>query len=96
MTRLHLTLLGSPVISIDGVPFNSRVDKAVALVALLALQGPTLHRDTLIAHLWTGSEASKTHAAFRTAIWRLKETVLSPGWISSVNLSPSTRIIPFG
>jgi predicted ATPase/DNA-binding SARP family transcriptional activator len=80
MTRLQLTLLGSPVILVDGVPFNSRVDKAVALVALLALQGPTLHRDTLIAHLWTGSESSKTRAAFRTAIWRLKETVLSP-WL---------------
>lgn len=78
ITRLHLTLLGSPAILVDGVPFNSRVDKAVALVALLALQGPTLHRDTLIAHLWTGSESSKTHAAFRTAIWRLKETALSP------------------
>jgi predicted ATPase/DNA-binding SARP family transcriptional activator len=80
MTRLDLTLFGPPTISIDGVPLNSRVDKAVALVALLALQGPTMHRDALIANLWTGSDNSKAHAALRTAIWRLKQSRLSP-WL---------------
>ena len=95
MCPLQLTLLGSPVISIDGVPFNSRVDKAVALVALLALQGPTLHRDTLIAHLWTGSETNKSRTAFRTIIWRLKSTPLSP-WLEiereSVTLNTDSSI----
>jgi DNA-binding SARP family transcriptional activator len=80
MTRLELTLFGSPLISIDGIPINSRIDKGIALVALLALQGPTLHRDALIAYLWTGSESSKARAALRTAIWRLKESRLSP-WL---------------
>ncbi len=82
MSRLDITLFGSPLISIDGNPINQRVDKGVALVALLALQGPKLPRDTLSANLWTGSEASKARGALRTAIWRLKEDHLSP-WVVS-------------
>ena len=80
MSRLNLALLGSPVISVDGSPFNSRVDKAVALVAFLALQGPRLHRDTLMAHLWSNSDSAKIRSAFRTAISRLNDSVLSP-WL---------------
>ncbi len=80
MSHLNLTLLGSPVISVDGTPFNSRVDKAVALVAFLALQGPKLHRDTLMTHLWSNSDTAKIRSAFRTAISRLKDSVVSP-WL---------------
>ena len=80
MTPLELTLFGSPMIAIDGTPVNSRIDKAVALVALLALQGPTLDRDAIVSSLWTESAVSKAHAALRTAIWRLKSAGLDP-WL---------------
>ncbi len=78
MTPLEITLFGSPIIAIDGTPVNSRIDKAVALVALLALQGPTLDRDAIVSSLWTESAVSKAHAALRTAIWRLKSAGLDP------------------
>jgi len=80
MAHLSLILFGSPIINIDGTPLNNRVDKASALVVLLAIQGPSLARETLIANLWTISDLSKARAALRTAIWRLKESRLSP-WL---------------
>ena len=81
MSHLDITLFGSPLISIDGNPINQRVDKGVAMVALLALQGPKLPRDSLSANLWTGSEANKARGALRTAIWRLREANLSPWFV---------------
>jgi predicted ATPase/DNA-binding SARP family transcriptional activator len=80
MTQLNITLLGSPLIYIDGKPLNSRAEKSAAMVALLALRGPTLYRQDLIANLWSRSETSKAQAALRTALWRIKEAGLSP-WL---------------
>ncbi len=78
MTRLDITLFGSPLITINGSPLHSRADKSAALVALLALRGPTLDRSTLIANMWSRSETAKAQAALRTSLWRLKEAGLSP------------------
>ena len=80
MSRLQLTFFGSPHISLDGSPLTSRVDKSIALIALLALQGPALHRDLLITTLWTNSSLSKAQAALRIALWRLKDAGLGP-WL---------------
>ncbi len=92
MTHLDLTLFGSPLISIDGAPLNTRVDKAPALLALLALQGPSLPRHDLAKYLWTKSEPAKARAALRMALVHLKETALSP-WLDidrdSISLNPS-------
>ena len=92
MTHLDLTLFGSPLISIDGAPLHTQVEKAAALVALLALQGPTLPRHALAAYLWTKSDAAKARAALRMAIARLNETAISP-WLvidrDSISLSSS-------
>src|SRR4030042_571971 len=81
MGTLDITLFGSPRITIDGVLFNNRIDKTVALIATLALSGPSLDRDTLIAYLWTGSDMAKGQGALRTALWRLKSTGFEP-WLS--------------
>jgi len=82
MDYLELTFLGSPLISINGIPVYHRIDKGIALLALLALRGPKLPRDTLSASLWTGSDSPRARGALRTAIWRLNETQLSP-WLES-------------
>ena len=80
MPHLELTLFGAPQISLNGSPLTNRIDKTVALIALLAIQGPTLSRDMLITTLWSRSSISKAQAALRTAIWRLKDAGLSP-WL---------------
>ena len=80
MSRLKVALLGSPEISIDGRRLINRNDKTVALIAFLALQGPTQQRDILITNFWNGSPISKGRAALRTALWRLKNAGLSP-WL---------------
>jgi predicted ATPase/DNA-binding SARP family transcriptional activator len=80
MPNLEVTLFGSPRLSIEGSMVNSRVDKAIALIATLALCGPSLNRDSLIAYLWTNSEISKAHGALRTALWRLRSAGLDP-WL---------------
>jgi predicted ATPase/DNA-binding SARP family transcriptional activator len=80
MTLLKFTLFGSPTISIDSTPVFARVDKLTALLALLAIEGPTLDRGALIDSLWTRKEPSKARAALRTALWRLRGSPLSP-WL---------------
>ena len=80
MARLELTLFGSPQIILDGKSISNRVDKGMALIASLALLGPSLNRDALIDFLWSDSPLSKAQNALRTAIWRLKRDELAP-WL---------------
>lgn len=80
MTRLELSLFGSPLIAIDGVPARTQVDKAAALLALLALQGPRLPRKALADALWSDSEPLKARSALRMALTRLTEGELAP-WL---------------
>ena len=82
MNFLELSFLGSPLIVINGTPVNQRIDKGIALLALLAVHSSKLPRDTLSASLWTGSDPAKARGALRTAIWRLKDSQLSP-WLES-------------
>ena len=80
MSRLEITFFGSPHICLDGAPLFNRIDKTLALVALLALHGPRVTREMLIARLWSGSSLSKAQSALRTALWRHKHAGLSP-WL---------------
>jgi DNA-binding SARP family transcriptional activator/predicted ATPase len=64
---LRVELLGPPRITVDGEPLRVDTRKAVAIVAVLALDGPT-SRDRLAAILWPDSDDRRARAALRRTL----------------------------
>lgn len=75
MSRLAISLLGSPQIQLNGVPVKLERNKGVALLAYLAVTERAHHRDTLADLLWPEYERTKARATFRVTFSQLKKTI---------------------
>lgn len=82
MSRLSLALLGPPKIAVDGAPVSLDRQKAVALLAYLAISGRRHGREALAALLWPDLPQERAYAGLRQAIWSLN-SALGPGWVAS-------------
>ncbi len=60
MTTLEIRVLGPPTLHLDGQALTVRSHKAVALLCILALDGPTL-RSTLATLLWQRQQRQALH-----------------------------------
>src|SRR5262245_51055772 len=78
---LDLELLGHPMVRIDGEPVALPTRKALALVAHLALEGPT-QRSRLANGLWPSSERDKARSNLRRELNRLRQTALRDELVS--------------
>jgi predicted ATPase/DNA-binding SARP family transcriptional activator len=81
MSRLIISLLGTPQVSIDHNSLKVPTTRALPLLAYLALNQEAQTRETLANLLWTESNQDKALAALRTMLWRLKRTALDE-WIA--------------
>ena len=68
MTELRLALLGPPVVERDGRPVSFDTRKALALLALLAVNPADQSRSRLAATLWPDSDDFKARAALRRTL----------------------------
>lgn len=95
MPRLTLSFLGSPRILVDDIPITSQTSKSTALLAYLALNPKPHRREQLTGMLWSENSFQHAHGALRTALWRLKQSGLSP-WLDiqrdTVALIPNHKI----
>jgi len=72
---LELRLLGLPEVTVDGVACRLPTRKALALVAVLALEGRT-KRSTLAGWLWSEQGLDSARKNLRQELHRLSETPL--------------------
>ncbi|NTU82648.1 MAG: hypothetical protein HGA45_25305, partial [Chloroflexales bacterium] len=95
MPRLSLALLGPPVVALDGEAISLDRQKAVALLAYLALTGRRHGREALAALLWPDLAPERAYAGLRQTVWALN-SALGPGWVesdrTSVSLAPGAAI----
>jgi predicted ATPase/DNA-binding SARP family transcriptional activator len=84
MTRLSISLLGNPQISLDGALVKVSIQRTLPLLAYLALTGKSQTRETLANLLWSDSSLTHALASLRTTLWRLKSTGLED-WIKLEN-----------
>ena len=76
MARLGLFLLGPPRIERDGEPVEIGRRKAVALLAYLAVTGPSSHsRDALATLLWPEYDQSRARAGLRRTLSALRNAL---------------------
>jgi predicted ATPase/DNA-binding SARP family transcriptional activator len=80
--RLEITLLGHPLIKMDGDLMDTDRRKAIALLAYLAVTGGTYTREQLATLFWPDSERESAFAYLRRTLWELNQ-VLGKGWIES-------------
>lgn len=84
MTRLLISLLGSPQIAVNGVPVKVSTKRALPLLAYLAITGKSQSRETLANLLWSESSLPHALASLRTTLWRMKSAGLDD-WIKLEN-----------
>ena len=65
---LRLSLLGPPVVTVDGRPVAFDTRKATALLALLAVEARPQPRDRLAALLWPEADATRARSALRRTL----------------------------
>ncbi|MFV9507434.1 MAG: AfsR/SARP family transcriptional regulator [Oscillochloridaceae bacterium umkhey_bin13] len=82
MPHVCLALLGPPEIICDPAPVRLDRQKAVALLAYLALTGRRHGREALADLLWPDLPAERSAAALRQAVWALN-TALGAGTVAS-------------
>ncbi|NJN17513.1 MAG: hypothetical protein HC822_15200 [Oscillochloris sp.] len=82
MARLGLNLLGAPELWLAGRPVTLERQKALALLAYLAIGGQPQSREHLAALLWPDLAAPRAQAALRQALWTIGST-LGSEWIAS-------------
>jgi DNA-binding SARP family transcriptional activator/predicted ATPase len=90
MTRLSLTLLGVPVVALDGRPVHIRRTKALALLAYLAVSGQPHHREVLATLLWPEQPHHAARNNLRRVLFSLHR-VLGDGWLASAGESLALR-----
>lgn len=81
MGELRLELLGPPVARVDSEPLRVDTRKALAVLAVLAIDGPQ-PRAALAALLWPDSETSRARGALRRTLSVLSRG-LSDRWVVS-------------
>lgn len=67
LDALTLDLLGSPEVTVGGAPLAVDTRKAIALLALVAVDGPQ-SRDLLVAMLWPDSDPARGRGALRRTL----------------------------
>lgn len=73
MTRLSITLLGTPRAEVDGQTVSVDTRKAIALLAYLAVTAQTHGRDALCALLWPEYDQENARASLRRTVSALKK-----------------------
>ncbi len=74
-TLLELWLLGRVHATFEGSPLKIAPRKALALLAYLAVQGGTHHRDALASLLWPEQDQTRALASLRQALYTLGNSV---------------------
>ena len=77
---LHLALLGSPEITVDGKPLEVDTRKAIALISYLAVSGKQATREQLADLLWPELDRERGRATLRRTLSTLR-TGLSGKWL---------------
>jgi DNA-binding SARP family transcriptional activator len=95
MSDLKLLLLGPPRIERDGIPLSFDTRKAIALLAYLAVSGPTATREALATLFFPEYEPDRAYANLRRTLWALNNAGLGP-WLDAtseqIGLSRSTDL----
>lgn len=73
---VEIKLLGVPSVTRAGLNLTPSVRKSLALLAYLALEGPT-HRDRLADLLWSDMEQKDARRNLRQELWRLQRSPLA-------------------
>ncbi|MBN1937529.1 MAG: hypothetical protein JW934_22920 [Anaerolineae bacterium] len=81
MARLSLSLLGPPLIALDGQPVQVGRHKAIALLAYLALDQRPHSRDALATMFWPDLDQSAARAELRRTLSLLNRT-LGSQWLA--------------
>jgi DNA-binding SARP family transcriptional activator len=79
----NVMLFGSPEINRDGVRSAPDTRKAVAVLAYLAVEGPSVRRDRLAWMLWPESSQERARAALRRTLTSLRIAVGTEGLSST-------------
>ena len=75
MSRLDISLLGSPRVMLDDVPVAVDTRKAIALLARLAVTGTRHSRDTLALLFWPESDSEHARSALRRTLSTLNNAL---------------------
>ncbi|MGH2806731.1 MAG: ATP-binding protein [Actinomycetota bacterium] len=79
---LRISLLGPPIVDVDGEPLAVDTRKAIALLAYLATTGRPQSRDHLLYLLWPDADQERARAALRRTLSTLK-AALGDRWIAA-------------
>ena len=79
MPYLSLTLLGSPQVQLNGMPVEIAAQKALALLAYLAITGVSHRRDFFATLFWPDYRQTDARTYLRQALHELTKTV-GPIW----------------
>lgn len=71
---LRISLIGAPVVELDGRPLAVDTRKAIAILAYLTVEGAT-RRDTLTGLLWAESPEARARAVLRRTLSSLRSAV---------------------
>ena len=82
MSRLALRLLGPPHIELDGLTVSLDRQKALALLAYLAVTGESHRRDALVNLLWPELDSTRGRAALRRTLFSLRQALADP-WLDA-------------
>ena len=79
----NVRLFGCPEIDCDGVAKTPDTRKAVAVLAYLAVEGPSARRDRLAWMLWPESSQERARAALRRTLTSLRSVIGAEGLSST-------------
>ena len=78
MPKLALSLLGAPLLELEGKPVHVDTRKAIAMLAYLAMTRQPHSRDTLAALSWPDYSQTNARAALRRTISALHRSLGEP------------------
>ncbi|CAN5708115.1 AAA family ATPase [soil metagenome] len=76
---VRLSLLGAPVVEVDGAPIEVDTRKAIALLVFLAMTRHERRRDTLATLLWPDYDGAHARAALRRTLSALNKALHGKG-----------------
>ena len=82
MATLNIYLLGSPRIDLNGEAVTLERNKALALLAYLAMEDGSQARETLSTLLWPEYDHERAYAYLRRTLWEINEK-LGDGWLDA-------------
>ncbi len=82
MSKLDISVLGTPRIEVDGAPLQVDTRKATALLTYLATTARPQSRDRLVGLLWPDYDEEKARGALRRTLSTLKKA-LGDRWVSA-------------